>query len=65
MDINFQRILTRFEVICSQNQTIEEHCRLFLDFYLISSEIAKMLLIGSQKNKYLKYTPTSNKFMDK
>ena len=41
MDVNFQRILTQFEVVCSQDQTIEEHRRLFLDFYLISSEIAK------------------------
>ena len=39
MDVNFQRILTRFEVICSQDQTMDEHRRLFLDFFLIFPEI--------------------------
>ena len=41
MDVNFPRILTQFEVVCSKGQTIEEHRQLFLDFYLISSEIDK------------------------
>ena len=41
MDVNFQRILTRFEVFCYQDQTIEERRRPFLDFYINTSDIAK------------------------
>ena len=46
MDVNFQRILTRFEVICSQDQTMDEHRRRFLDFIYFFAEIVKCWTYG-------------------
>ena len=65
MGVNFQRILTRFEVICSQDQTMDEHRRRFLDFYLFFCWNCKMLDIWCQIFFYFKMYAIPNKFLEK
>ena len=65
MDVNFQRILTRFEGVCSQDQTMDEHRRRFLDFYLFFCWNCKMLDIWCQKNVISKCIPSLTNFWKK